>query len=866
MDYDYIRDHALKNVWCAPGQDQQFIIAPAKITPRHGAVRNAQVLWRLTPLPDQTSRWHIYQIGGIHPLAFNLFAKCFEWTSLAKACNDRSIIAQVYNVNGVTLPLARTFYRYTEDQNLIIAARIDSKIPFDLNYEDLYLRLYTNSYFQSSRSQTGAPPLSVRGEVPTNAGMKAQLLTHYNVKASSPGKVWLNVNGVRLDAWSDSQIAIGDNVEIIHDPSVYKSFTLDIKDLPVFDSSLDQLRKYLVRYEGADLGTIDYQDDIDVYVLQPREGIPARGVYYHKNMPNAMRNLTHRDYSLVVPYIRRYADAFELMTPGERPFINETDLKVEINLRHSGFERPLQFEKLRIHEMYRMSHEDINRAMSGIDSTLPYWRAETLEAASYPLVMRAKCEDVTNAIAEDAYGYNALGKVLADTPSVTTLESGLQQIDVPYKLQFGCTAYEYDEDGLLLGWRHHYVGSKYACQNPDARLVELVAGYGGNILDEHYGVTSMPLKKKSSYRVYECRALGGLPDNKWKDITGEPNKYTVIDDVFTWTSQVPTAYPMVRSDARFFCADYELDLNQGQLALNLQSMQNREGSVQLRPMSMPLGQLDVWMNGASLIRGLDYFVVFPRLYIVNKEYLKTPLSEKQKIHVRFMGFANKDGTMDKEGDVGFVEHGLLSNNKRYDIRDDKVQRIVVGGQLKSRADLIFSEFHTGVAVMNPQNGRPYMVKDLLIPVKTHTTSDTYELRDESRVIDKAVSDYLTLKLPQPPRDAPSAIPLRYKLMSPFCNKLIFDLKFNRLNLPTQTTGFSRQQIMELCKNYEYLLQADPCQALNEQDARYVVIHPHGLNHIVELPQREYQFMYQVVEHYTRGLVTLSPSVRLLNNP
>lgn len=67
----------------------------------------------------------------------------------------------------------------------------------------------------------------------------------------------------------------------------------------------------------------------------------------------------------------------------------------------------------------------------------------------------------------------------------------------------------------------------------------------------------------------------------------------------------------------------------------------------------------------------------------------------------------------------------------------------------AKDELKFSEEeHLGVSIIDAANGLPYMVKDVLVPVKPYTAQDN-ELRDASRVIDKVVSDYLTLKLPQP---------------------------------------------------------------------------------------------------------------------
>lgn len=188
-------------------------------------------------------------------------------------------------------------------------------------------------------------------------------------------------------------------------------------------------------------------------------------------------------------------------------------------------------------------------------------------------------------------------------------------------------------------------------------------------------------------------------------------------------------------------------------------------------------------------------------------------------------------------------------------------RIVVDGRLYTRDELTFSELHSGVDVTNAMNGWPYMVKDILVPVSANTTSDTYTLREKSKKIDKAVSEYLTLKIPQPERDAPSAIVEKYQLYSPFCNKLIMDLKYGRLVLPMQESGYTRQQVLEICKPYEYLLKFDPSQSLRAQDYRYVVVHPHGLDIVLDMPLKEYQFMHQVIEYYAKDVIVLSEKLR-----
>lgn len=861
MDFDYIVDHAIKNVWCTPRQDQQVIIKPARLTRRHGVRKQFQLMWRTVATPDQTSRWHIYQIGGTHPLAFNLFARNYSWVKISEACEAQSMLADLYSVNGYKIPLSDSYYAYSADHNLIIALKVSNKFGIDLNYEDIYLRVYSNAYFDSPRSTGLTDKIRVSGRLINGASDRNILRVSFDAWTAMPGATWLFINGVMYKSWDVNLMPIGSYAEVIHDGSVKKVLELPLADMEMFESRLDETLKYLLHYSGADDGTIDYQDDIDVYMSAEIGAGINKSLWYNKNNPNAMRNLTHRDYSIVSSYVKRYAEAFELMTV-PRGFVDPLDMKATLYIRHSGYDRDLVFENSRIHELYKMQDLDVQRAMTGIDATVSVWQAANLEAAAYPQVMRSPCCDITNQMVEDAYGYNAISKILADTPSKPYDNNGTQGVDVPYKLQYGCTAYEYDADGLLTGFYQHYVGNFYAIKNAGTAYVELIAGLGSAFLDEYKGIQAMPLSDRYSYRVYECMSIGGIADNKWKDVT-DSGKYVMSKTQFEWTDTSLTSYTMLRSDKRFLARNYALTIEDGLLEFTLQQKVSTGTGVQEQIMQVPMGQIDIFMNGRSLVKDLDYFVEFPRVFIVNKKYLKRPIaSMTQDIHVRFVGFSSKDFELVSDGNAGFVEHGMLSNDSKFNLRDDKVLRIIVDGTLCTRDELVFSELTSGVNVTDPLNGVPYLVKDILVPVSSHTTSDTYELRQKAALIDKAVSEYLTLKIPQPPRPAPSAILLRHQLYSPFCNALIMDLINDRLRLPVQTSGYTRQQVLDICKPYEWLLKFDPSQSERAQDLRYVVIHPHGFDYVISLPEKSYQFVRQAIIYYTQDRVELSQLVMI----
>lgn len=863
--YDYLRKHALSNVFISPTQDKQSIIKPYRLTPLYGKKDYATVdVWNTVKLPDNDSRWHVYQLGALHPSALNFFIKCDDWTSLAQSCNERAMICDIYVAKGIQIPRFDTFYRYTDNGSLILAVKINSKLNINLDKEPVYLRVYSNAYFNSVRfANSGVDKkIEVYGRVLTNNVVIDDLLDKESELVNrNEGLLSRFINGIMVNTLIDHQYKIGDSVELMYDSSVYTVYECRVKDMEAFESELDMKRKLLVHRPKDGSFQIDYQDDIDVYLVQKLStphGQVEYGVYHHKNEEDSLRNLSHNDYSIVPMYLREFASTIEnYFTPTATLPVD--DMYVRLHIRNSGVRRILSFEHHRLLELYKLSDDDIIKAMVGLDSTVEVWRAANLEKNDYMRILRSSFNQVTNELAEKAYMYNAASKYLADTPVKIPVGMAAPSIELPLRARHGCTVYEYSPEGLLLGWHHHYTGLNYMVKSLEAAYAEVIVGWGGDRLDEELNSANVQLNEVYTYRVYSANKIGNNYSN-FKDIT-DSNKYTITDSEFEWLGTDPTEHPLIRSDSRFYARDYEIMMTNGLLEIELASKQDRGNGLAFYKLEVPLGQLDVFLNRKSLIRGLDYFYKNNKIIITNKEFLNDPLRLKQSIHIRFTGFCRKDLSIMEEGDVGFIEHGLLSNNNRYDIRDDKVQRVIVGGRFYHKSDLVFSENHTGVSITDEHNGLPYVVKDLLVPIKPYTAADTYELRDRSIYVDKKISDYMTIKLPQPPRGILMAIPRRYQVFSPFFTKLIMDLRVGYLRLKPTINGYSRQEVLEVCRPYEYLLEADPIKDPNSQDVRFVVIHPHPLPYVVELTLNSYRFIHKVAQEYGQGLISLSPSIK-----
>lgn len=855
--YDFLLDHAYRNVWCTPDQDNQVIFEMAKLTPVGGVKVQHKVMWRIIPMPDQTSTWHVFQIGQVHPLVLGLFPKTQTWVSFTETCNRQKMVCDIYNVEGVQIPRFESFYMHTGDRNLVVAIKRNDRIPFKFDNDKIYLRLYSNEFFDTQRAHNVNDFIYTEGTRFASTQEILNFQATYQDYVARTGQTYGFVNGLKVDSIDLINAAIGDVAEFVYDSSIYKVVDFRVSDLLNFDSTIDLKRKYLLHYGGPDSGTIDFQDDVDVFILRDRGSSRHNGLFYHKNNVDSFRSLTHRDYSVTVGYVAQYIAKIRSLLP-ETTLVDNSQIYVRLHIRKSGYDRNLIYENNRIHELYKLQDVDIIKAMLGIDSTVSNWRAEVLEASDYVKVMRNEAKNISNETVQNAYGYNAISYYSANTPSEVYDFGGVDVVDVPFILQKGCTAYEYDVDGYLLGWHYHPTGPRYNCQSPNAHRVELIAGKGEDLLNEVYGFTSTPYIKELDFRVYQCKRVNGIPDNNFVDITGVSGKYSVDGDRIVWLDEDPSNYPMVRFNSSFLAYDSQISLTTGQLKLTLAHKQQRNNTISNWLMQVPMGELEVFLNNKSLIRNLDYIYKFPEIYIINKSHLVNPESQPQNIHIRFTGFCKNDFSLNEVNDVGFIEHGVLSNDFSYDIRDDKVLRITMGGALKTRDDLIFSEFHSGISITDPLNGKPYQIKDVVVPMRGITTGDTYSLRESSLEIDKKVSDYLSLKIPQPDRPGLSAITNRYEVYSPFISKLLHDLIEGRLIIADKI--HTKQEVLTICKSYEYLLAFDPSQEEQRVNDDYVIIHPHCLTSVLGVGLNIYRFVDLATRIYTNNLVTLSPFV------
>lgn len=853
---DFLTNHAVRNVWCSPKQDLQVVYQPQRISEPRGVRGVISHMWGAITMPTPTDVYHVYQIGQYAAQLVGLSPKRNVWRTLAALMNEEHLIANLYTIEGLHLSRFNSYVLVTRDQNVLIAVREQTRIT-DLRNKDVFLRLYSNSFFDSPRSDDYAHQIVCKGARVVTSQQALNLQRDYHDYRDLPrGHTWLYVNGVYRNDYTPSDFQVGDFVEFVHDSSVKAVKEFSISSLETFDSIQDLKRKYLLTYDGAQVGgvSIDYRDDIDVYLIKPGTGTRHTGVFFHKNNDDAFRQVTHRDYSMAVDYVLAHQQAMQSIG-----WADVNQLRVRLFIRHSGYQRPLVFEHHRIQELYKLPFNLRKQAMMGIDSGVDVWRAENLENSDYIKIMDARKRTITNELVESAYGYNAIAKLIGDTPNRVENISGRRAVKLPYGTQLDSTAFEINAAGKLVGSYIHTSGVEYTPFNPATQMVEMIIGRGGSKLDAHYNVQDYTINLKNSYRYYIAPiAHGELQNDQWQDVTGDETKYEIVNGQVHWFVDMALNATCVKSDAYFL--NYEITLNpdNGLYRFSVNATADWNGTDQSGVLYIPPGRLDLWLNDECLIEGLDFFVKWPEVVITNKRYLVA--GNAQRVRVRATGFCASDMSMDPPKEVGFVRWGKLSRNNRYDLRDDRVIRLVVNGRTMHRDSVYFTEGNPAAWMGNVPNGSPYILDDLVVPLRRVVDEDTYDMRTQSLLVDQAVSDYLTLKMPEPVPDTPDPIPDQYPIYSPFAAVILHDLVNERLSTEGFRGHYSDQDVRDYLASYEWLLDYDPTR--KDVDLDYVNIHPHERNVVVELDAYQYFLLNRAIKVFLEDKVDISQFVRI----
>lgn len=829
---NWLANHARANLWQDPEADGQLITKPVRLTPPSAAIHSARIgrTYQHLPFPG----WgHVYQIGTTHPYFGNLNIVRNRWIRGTTLMTTYRTNVLVYGISGKTFPLHLCYFTRNDDGMIVIALPCQEIYDW-IEHEDVYLRLYKGN--EVNQPEGELPTVMAEHHQVLNDQHRAVIEARYR-ELKAIGHVMVYVKGIPTFNFNRDNIAKWDDVEFHLDGRVRKHVSFRVGDLTTFMSELDKCRKYLLHMGGKT--RYDFADDIEIHIAYGDVGR-----YYHLNQSMALRQITHGDISIPTLRLQDYL--------ANIPGADDSDeLHVHVVVRSDGMAKPLTYNANRVHELYKLPDAKIIQALTGANSNVPEWRASNLEKSAVNRLIYARYDDVTRDLATEAYGYNAASYYAANTPTKTTITEHGTTVNLPVLLSRDSTVYEYRADGTLIGYHLHNGPSEYVARDPECAMVESIVGKAGDFLSVNYDAGDVVLDPRHSYAFYLRVVLSGDPSDEFIPAV-EGKDYTIDDSgQVRWTIDHDRRHGVIIDNSRHYFNTITVHQNAGVLRVGVTDLIDDKRL----PSFIPMESMELWLNDHPLVYGVDYFVEWPTAVICAKRYVNDGGSNK--ISVRARGVTGEF----RKPDHGFVTSGLLSNNDMFDVKDDKVVRIVSGGRLIHRDDVSFRD-DTAVGIAHVADGQPYSIDDPTVPLRNIISTPVLEERDKSRDLDERIEAYLSVHIPTPPPIENIDLDSYYHVFSPVLNSVIFDMIEGRLTLTPddETYRISDVQLDKIMLDYNDLLKFDP--AFLGYDKRFVVVHPHSSYEILGLTELQMALVERINHRYLNSYVQLNKYLKI----
>jgi hypothetical protein len=349
-----------------------------------------------------------------------------------------------------------------------------------------------------------------------------------------------------------------------------------------------------------------------------------------------------------------------------------------------------------------------------------------------------------------------------------------------------------------------------------------------------------------------------VPNGDWIDVTDNDAYYDLLAGEVVWKVNPAEVYTAVKSDDTFLTYNLHLNYEDGLIRFHLNVKEIRiDGILYNGLVEIPAGLLEFWLNGHPLIEGLDWYMEDREFFVVNKQY-RNFAAGGDVITVRSTGFCKDDMSRVKESEFGFVEDGLLSRNNRWNLRNDKVIRVIADGRLFASNELNWSEDTPAVKLTNVRNGAPYQVTEPLIPLRGLTYKAAFDLRAVAEATDLEIENYMTTRIDEVAPPEVNLIPFRHTLYSPFVAKIMHDMISGFIAKEPLLQVYTDVQVRQWCEPYKWLLKYEP--TMKGFDARYVSISAHEAEQPIALPIYHYNFLARAIKVMLNDKIDITHSI------
>lgn len=885
VDYTHLTNIAIDTIWCSPEQDKQFIFKPQRISHQGGAVNRVYMLDEYYGLPIKSTRMHVYQVLSAPISRFNITLEPNTWRRCDTIASSNNMIISVYTDNGIVRPLEDCWLLLTDTKALILAVGANRRIEAntsdvyledDLYTQPVFIRFYSNYYFTIPDSVSNNRDVEIFGRLLKLESDVLAMNQFYNSKLASPGGMYGQVNGLSVPEIIPGDYVLGDYVEIIYDSSISEIKIIPLTEAIAFESTMDSINKYFIN-PGVNADEIRFYDDFDFY-LTKLVGGRHKGVYLHRNALSNIRMVTHDTYAISDPYLQS-------VITGQTPPMT-TDIRslyIVIVYRSAMNYRPLVNVSNRVGEMYRLSQLlDTPIILKDPTIGLSEWRFANLESSYYNVAMRLPYNQLTNPPVARAFGYHPIAKMLGKS---MIPRSGLT-VSLPVAVRNGCTVFEYDSNGHLLGYYNHTTGNDHSIINGSCTKVEVVSGLATSNTEFQQALGNYIIERGVGYRLYR------LTGQAIEDVTHLTNLYTVTitsdgTKIINWQT---SGNFIVVTDKYFPMEDITFATGEPVFHIAIHGPN-------LLPVKVPFTDIDVWLNGVPLVENIDYIVKYPSILVCCAKHVN-PLGQSNRVIVRARGL-RRGNSYRSTAQTGFIEYGLLSNNQIEDFHGDQNLRIVANGGIRLLEDVVYNEGGVNAYLTNtlyyaedanlavptvssgntlvtlgynqnhPLNGTPYSIRDNYVGLGQWVDLDPIELREEAIDWDKRMNAFVSANRTRVKPTVNNNVLLPYRLYSPTIASIIKDLLADQI--PQQAyrkPALDKEEIKTLLAPWLAFIPQDPADLNNSKriDSTVVHIHPHPYTTAVEIDTYSWRLIEFISEQFLGGRVDVSLDITINDTP
>jgi len=827
---DRLLEVARDGMWFNPHNDNQVVIQVARLTGVAGVVGGVNMAFTTHRLPDNVTRWVLYELGGINPEELGLAALTDHWIGAGALMAREDTLIQLFTDNRA-IPLFTAMFKRNLAGTILLAIDATAGGALLSRHAQVYARFYTNIW----RNNSYATSVS---EVGAHITHLDKLLPIMAKQAEPPtGNRFYYIDGVYQDYISTPMVALeglGCTVTLLEDADGdgFEDHTLE--DLPHYVSTGDAEHKLLLMPDaGGDPMAPTPYDELEVYIctrMPTPDGVGTyvRGVMYPRLSLPDMRMITHRDFALRATKVENIVMRNDFLSAADSVFIR-------VFRRHHENPRRTVMDGAYLIDLYKLATDARRSMLVGVGGYAG-WRADKLEGTPSTLWQTLTAGEITAA--------NIPG-VLSEYAISGAIGIG-ELVDGVYKLPVAA-----DIGGVLL------------CYGPTGLLTDLlsVAPSSGNssvgtpggtgavefipgVLTTDGYEMDKPLVADHIASIYNERYYHRTPGETAWSISEEGVDYEYGENgLLIWDHKHYDSGKVVRTlnDILYYRANVEVDLLYKPINI-----------LTGRPTAVDIGfdLFDVYMNGYKLVRDVEYTVDYPHISIS----AKTPIGLSGDLFVDVLilnhGFVT-DPTIH-----GWVANKLAVPKAHEDLFiKDRNKRLFINGMLSDMSMITAVED----SVADPQ---PKVADGSIweaVPRSSMLSVYGMGKYGPVRGVPAYVSAAVYQQIPKYPVSGIIIVPTKRVIFSPFIRSVINMLR-NKTILAVIYSGSSTAVTKGLMP-YISDLKKDVCYKL--LDDWMVEIHPTPGNDVIQLASYEIAFLEEMNRVYFNSRIVLNRYISLI---